>query len=73
VGQRELRGLPRRASSRKRGRVYACKELPLGRAVAEYQLLRQMEELPLPVVTPVGHVQVRTAEGEVGVSKTLLF
>lgn len=52
------------------GQVYACKELPLGRAVAEYQLLRQMEALHLPVVTPVGHVQARTVEGEVGVLVT---
>lgn len=44
--------------------IYALKELPAGMAEREYETLRQMEELRLPCVTPVGHVRTRTAEGE---------
>ncbi len=51
-------------------RVYACKELPPGRAEPEYHLLRQMEELHLPVVVPVGHVRARNPEGETSVLVT---
>jgi len=49
------------------GRLYACKELPPDIATKEYELLRRMEELRLPVVTPVGYVQVRHQEEEAGV------
>ena len=49
------------------GRLYACKELPPDIATKEYDLLRRMEELRLPVVTPVGYVQVRHHNGEAGV------
>ncbi|TNF26047.1 MAG: DUF4032 domain-containing protein [Deltaproteobacteria bacterium] len=46
------------------GRTYAMKAMPPGKAEHEYQLLREMEERQLPVVTPVGHVAVTTEEGE---------
>lgn len=44
--------------------IYALKELPAGLAEREYETLRQMEELRLPVVTPVGHVRTITSAGE---------
>ncbi len=49
------------------GRLYACKELPVEIATREYERLRAMEDLRLPVVTPVGHVHVRRAQDEAGV------
>lgn len=52
------------------GRLYALKELPLGRAEAEYELLRGMQELSLPVVEPVGHLLARSSSGESGVLVT---
>ncbi len=47
--------------------VYAFKELVEGAAEREYDLLMQMEDLGLPVVTPVGHVHDRR-EGSENVS-----
>jgi len=46
------------------GRVYALKAMPPGKAEHEYLLLREMEERQLPVVSPVGHVDVTTDDGE---------
>jgi hypothetical protein len=36
--------------------VYAIKELPVGKAEHEYEMLRQLEDLSAPAVTPVGFV-----------------
>ena len=47
--------------------VYALKQLAPGWAEKEYHLLRQMQDLRLPVVMPVGHSHARTYDGEVGV------
>ncbi len=49
------------------GRLYACKELPADVADKEYDHLRRMEDLRLPVVIPVGFVHTRHREGEAGV------
>lgn len=43
--------------------LYAIKELPGVLAQREYELLCEVETLHLPVVTPVGWVQVRAAHG----------
>lgn len=40
------------------GCLYALKELPAGVAKREYDLLRQIEELRLPVVMPVGYFEL---------------
>lgn len=40
------------------GVLYALKELPPGIARKEYELLCEMEELHLPAVSPVGHIEV---------------
>jgi hypothetical protein len=42
------------------GCLYALKELPAGIAKREYDLLRQVEELRLPAVMPVGYLDVHT-------------
>ena len=42
------------------GNLYAIKELPVGIAQVEYDVLSQMEELWLPSVTPVGYAEVLT-------------
>jgi hypothetical protein len=42
------------------GCLYALKELPAGIAKREYDLLRQIEELRLPAVMPVGYLDVHT-------------
>jgi len=52
------------------GRLYALKELPAGLAEREYELLRRMQEARLPVVSPAGWVQTRTAEGDASVLVT---
>ncbi|MEQ8220666.1 MAG: DUF4032 domain-containing protein [Candidatus Eremiobacterota bacterium] len=49
------------------GVLYALKELPAELAEKEYNLLRQMEEIKLPVVSPVGHVKTVTADGNMSV------
>ncbi len=49
------------------GVLYALKELPGGLAKKEYDLLRQMEELRLPAVPPVGHARTGGAEGDASV------
>ena len=46
------------------GNLYAIKELPIGVAQLEYDVLEKMEELWLPSVTPVGYVKVITPERE---------
>lgn len=46
------------------GNLFAIKELPPGLAEKEYTALCQMEELRLPVVTPVGHLAVSNRSGE---------
>jgi hypothetical protein len=45
------------------GVLYGLKELPAALAEREYGLLREMEDLRLPAVHPVGFVDTRTAEG----------
>lgn len=52
------------------GALYALKELPPGVAKREYDVLRQMEELRLPVVVAVGHTRTKTPEGEASVLVT---
>jgi len=47
--------------------VYALKQSEPGWAEKEYQLLRQMQDLRLPVVVPVGHSHARTNQGETSV------
>ncbi len=49
------------------GVIYALKELPPRLAEQEYDLLRQIEEMRLPVVTAVGHTQTETAQGPASV------
>lgn len=49
------------------GLLYAFKELPHEIAAKEYELLRRMETLRLPAVTPVGYVQLPRADGAIGV------
>ena len=49
------------------GRVYALKELEPGAAEREYDALRIMEELNLPVVTPVGQIETTTTAGAASV------
>lgn len=49
------------------GALYAIKELAPDAAVKEYDLLRRMEELRLPVVTVVGHARTETREGAASV------
>lgn len=43
--------------------IYALKALPPGLASKEYEVLRGMEERRLPVVEPVGRIDVATAGG----------
>lgn len=45
------------------GTVYALKEVPSGAAEKEYDLLVKMDELHLPAVQPIGHVETHTAAG----------
>ena len=47
------------------GKLYAIKEMPTGAAFSEYELLEQIAELRLPVVTPVGAIQLSQETGEV--------
>lgn len=49
------------------GVLYALKELPAGVGKKEYELLIQIEELRLPVVTPVGFVRTRSNTGETSI------
>ncbi|MBN1148601.1 MAG: DUF4032 domain-containing protein [Anaerolineales bacterium] len=49
------------------GVLYALKELPLGVAENEYDLLREINELKLPAVAPVGHAQTENTNGQVSV------
>jgi hypothetical protein len=49
------------------GVLYAFKEMPVGLAEREYDLLLKMEAAHLPVVNPVGHVQAETAAGQTSV------
>ncbi len=69
------RGLSRHAVAfvRYDRRLYAVKELPVGVAGHEYELLRQMEEARLPVVEPVGHAHIQHEWGEASVVITPLF
>jgi hypothetical protein len=46
------------------GNLYAIKELPVGVAQVEYDILNQMEELWLPSVTPIGYAKVLTSVRE---------
>ncbi|MGV3522936.1 MAG: DUF4032 domain-containing protein [Candidatus Sericytochromatia bacterium] len=55
---------------RQQGHLYALKELPETLAEQEYQLLRRMEELHLPAVTPVGHLRLQRETGPVSVVVT---
>lgn len=45
------------------GRLYAIKELPSGQAEKEYNMLASMLDARLPVVQPVGHVQMENENG----------
>ncbi|HEX7975721.1 MAG TPA: DUF4032 domain-containing protein [Anaerolineales bacterium] len=45
------------------GWLYALKELPIGVAEKEYDILVRMEEMRLPSVTAVGHVHTQTVQG----------
>jgi hypothetical protein len=47
--------------------VYALKQLAPGAAEKEYAALRQMEDLHLPVVLPIGHSSALHDDGEVSV------
>ncbi len=49
------------------GILYALKELPAEVAEKEYNLLRRMEDLRLPVVTPIGYTRTQTSAGEASV------
>lgn len=44
------------------GTLYALKELDLGVAEQEYELLRQAQETHLPVVTPIGTVRTKPSQ-----------
>lgn len=44
--------------------IYALKELPVGVAEREYDLLLEVEKRRLPAVVPVGRARTRTAAGE---------
>ena len=46
------------------GNLYAIKELPVGVAQREYDVLSKMEGLWLPAVTPVGYVNILTPNRE---------
>ncbi len=52
------------------GALYALKELPAGMAEREYEALRNMVELRLPVVEPVGHLETRPGGGQASVLVT---
>ncbi len=52
---------------REQNQLYALKELPEQLAEQEYQLLRRLEELDLPAVTPVGHVRLQRGPETVSV------
>lgn len=52
------------------GVAYALKVLPEGRALAEYEALRAMEERRLPAVKAVGHLRIQTESGEISVLVT---
>ncbi len=47
-----------------RSAIYAAKELPVGNAEREYDMLLELEARELPAVTPVGHARVRHEDGE---------
>jgi hypothetical protein len=44
--------------------IYALKEMPLGAAEREYDLLSELEKRGLPAVIPVGRARTRTTAGE---------
>lgn len=44
------------------GKLFAVKELPAGLAGKEFELLKKMESLRLPVVTPVGYIATNDTE-----------
>jgi hypothetical protein len=44
--------------------IYALKEMPVGVAGREYDLLVEVEKRRLPAVVPVGHAHMRTTAGE---------
>lgn len=49
------------------GTLYAFKEMAKSAAAREYDLLRLIEDLCLPAVTPVGYALARTGRGEASV------
>ena len=49
------------------GILYALKELPHAMGQKEYEILRQIEDLRLPAVTPVGHTLQEGIDGETSV------
>jgi hypothetical protein len=52
------------------GVLYTLKEMPAHQAEREYQLLTKIETLRIPVVTPVGFVNIRTSRDKTGVLVT---
>jgi tRNA A-37 threonylcarbamoyl transferase component Bud32 len=52
------------------GSLYALKEMPPDVAKKEYDILKQIEDLHLPAVTPVGHVLSQIHESNVSVLLT---
>ncbi|MEW5868669.1 MAG: DUF4032 domain-containing protein [Chloroflexota bacterium] len=49
------------------GTLFALKELPPDLASCEYEMLRELEDLHVPAVTPVGHVLVEAQHGKTSV------
>jgi len=49
------------------GVLYALKELPVGKAESEHDLLNEIENRHLPSVVPLGYVQTQTSKGQMSV------
>ncbi len=49
------------------GELFALKELPIGLAEQEFQLLTQLETMNIPAVKAVGHLNVRHNQGEASI------
>jgi hypothetical protein len=52
------------------GVLYSLKEMPASLAEKEYRLLVQIEALRTPVVTPVGYINIRSSQDNIGVLVT---
>lgn len=53
------------------GIIYALKELPPKIAEKEYNVLKKMEEMAIPVVEPVGHISLKELNTSVLITKYL--